>query len=256
MSIARLWSKREARRSGPPASVPAGTRVYAIGDIHGQLDQLLDLEAQIAADAASSDAERRVLIYLGDYVDRGSASAGVIEHMIAAPPQGFERGTLKGNHEALLLEFLIDPDAGTNWVINGGDAALASYGIDVEDDVPGDEDRLLSLHRRFTAALPPAHRAFLEGLATSHAEGDYFFAHAGIRPGVPLEAQDPVDLIWIRYPFLQSKADFGKVVVHGHTPDSEPVERSNRIGIDTGAVYGGRLTALVLDRAERRFLQA
>ena len=256
MSIARLWSKRETRPAGPPAAVPVGTRVYAIGDIHGQLDQLLDLEIQIAADAADSDADRCVLVYLGDYVDRGPDSAGVIEHLITEPPQGFEVVTLKGNHEALLLEFLIDPDAGTNWVINGGDAALASYGIDVEEDIPGEEDRLLSLHRRFVAALPPAHRTFLEGLATSHAEGDYFFAHAGIRPGVPLDAQDPVDLIWIRYPFLQSKADFGKVVVHGHTPDSEPVERSNRIGIDTGAVYGGRLTALVLDGTERRFLQA
>ncbi|WP_119165236.1 metallophosphoesterase family protein [Algihabitans albus] len=256
MSIAKLWSRGEGRRERPSAAVPDGTRVYAIGDIHGQIDQLRDLQSQIVADAASGAPGRRLLVYLGDYVDRGQDSAAVVEHLIAGPPEGFEAVTLKGNHEALLLDFLIAPDAGATWLVNGGKATLASYGIDAEQDDPDDEEWLHGLHRRFVAALPQRHRTFFQGLAISHGEGDYFFAHAGIRPGVALEAQSAEDLIWIRYPFLQSKVDFGKIVVHGHTPDRSPVERDNRIGIDTGAVYGGRLTALVLEGAERRFLQA
>ncbi len=256
MSIARLWSWAEPRSRRPAAATPADTRVYAIGDIHGQLDQLRSLERAIQADAETAAATRRVLVYLGDYVDRGQDSAGVVAQLAAGPPPGFEAVYLKGNHEALLLDFLADPDSGVTWLMNGGDTTLASYGIDIDEEPPGGEARLSFLARRFAEALPPAHRRFLEALAVRHAEGDYLFVHAGVRPGVDLESQDPEDLIWIRYPFLQSGADFGKVVVHGHTPGPEPVERDNRIGIDTGAVYGGRLTALVLDGTERRFLQA
>ncbi len=256
MSFARLFGRSEERQPRAPAQAPAGTRVYAIGDVHGQLDQLRSLEAKIAADAAGSGAERRVIVYLGDYVDRGEDSAGTVAHLLAGPPEGFEAVHLIGNHEALLLEFLDDPESGGNWLVNGGDSTLASYGVDIEEDPPVAVPRLVHLSRRFAAALPRSHRRFLETLALRHGEGGYLFVHAGVRPGVELEAQDPQDLIWIRYPFLQSNADFGKVVVHGHTPEPEPVERENRIGIDTGAVYGGRLTALVLDGAERRYLQA
>ena len=256
MSIARLWSRGEGRQQPPPASLPEGTRLYAIGDIHGQIGQLRALEALILADAAVGGTGRRLLLYLGDYVDRGEDSAAVVAHLLAGPPEGFETVRLKGNHEALLLDFLQAPADGARWLVNGGIATLNSYGVACEEDDPTDEESLYDLHRRFLSALPEAHRSFLEGLALSHAEGDYFFAHAGVRPGVALEAQSPEDLIWIRYPFLQSKADFGKVVVHGHTPDTAPVERANRICVDTGAVYGGRLTALVLEGSERRFLQA
>jgi serine/threonine protein phosphatase 1 len=254
MSIAKLWSRSE-ERSRPSAEAPAGTRIYAIGDIHGQLDQLQALEALIVADAAESPAERRLIVYLGDYVDRGQDSAGVVGHLAEGPPAGFEAVYLKGNHEALMLDFLDDPDGGTNWLMNGGDTTLESYGVDVHADTPAGVPRLDHLSRSFARALPRSHRSFLNGLDVRHEEGDYLFVHAGVRPGVAMEEQDPHDMIWIRYPFLQSSADFGKVVVHGHTPEPNPVERDNRIGIDTGAVYGGKLTALVLDGADRRFLQ-
>jgi serine/threonine protein phosphatase 1 len=255
MSIARLWSRGEDRTPARTARVPADTRVYAIGDVHGQLDQLLALEDLIVADAAEHPAGRRLIVYLGDYVDRGQDSRAVVAHLLEGPPPGFEAVYLKGNHEDVMLDFLDDPDSGANWLMNGGDTTLANYGIDIHADGPAGVGRLEHLSRRFAEALPRDHQAFLRGLDVSHAEGDYLFVHAGIRPGVPLEAQDPHDLIWIRYPFLQSDADFGKVVVHGHTPEPQPVERGNRIGVDTGAVYGGSLTALVLDGADRRFLQ-
>jgi serine/threonine protein phosphatase 1 len=255
MSIARLFGRSEERPAHAPARVPEGTRVYAIGDIHGQLDQLRALEAKIAADAVAAEAQRRVIVYLGDYVDRGQDSAGTVAHLLEGPPEGFEAVHLIGNHEAMMLEFLEDPESGGTWLRNGGDSTLASYGVDLAE-TPDAGSRLRHLGRRFAEAVPTAHRRFLEGLARRHEEGGYLFVHAGVRPGVALDAQDPDDLIWIRYPFLQSKADFGKVVVHGHTPEPEPVERDNRFGIDTGAVYGGHLTALVLDGAEHRYLQA
>jgi serine/threonine protein phosphatase 1 len=255
MPIAKLWSRGEEAPARPAAQVPDGARVYAIGDIHGQLDQLRALEDLIVADAAEHPAERRTIVYLGDYVDRGQDSAGAVGHLVDGPPAGFDAVYLMGNHEALMLDFLEDPDGGANWLMNGGDTTLEDYGVEVHETDAVDGSRLQQLSRRFRQAMPRSHRSFLERLALSHVEGDYLFVHAGVRPDVPLDEQDPHDLVWIRYPFLQSSADFGKLVVHGHTPESHPVERDNRIGIDTGAVYGGRLTALVLDGDIRRFLQ-
>ena len=231
-------------------SVPDGTCVYAVGDIHGRHDLLCDLQRRIARDAAGRDARRRVVVYLGDYVDRGPDSRAVIETLATAPLPGFESVHLRGNHETLLLDFLDDVAVAPLWFLNGGDCTLESYGVPV-----GRGDSLDDLQAAFRAALPPAHKAFLDGLALNHVEGGYAFVHAGIRPGVPLAAQAEEDLIWIRDEFLDATADHGHVVVHGHSIALQPDVRSNRIGIDTGAFMSGTLTALVLDGAAHDFLQ-
>jgi len=245
------------RRSAPPVGSPRAPddmRIYAIGDIHGCHDRLRRLHAAIEADAATAPARRR-LVYLGDYVDRGPESRAVIETLLQPAPTGFERIFLKGNHEDFMLQVLDDKSVFLPWLTNGGDATCRSYGIEPTAPPEGCDDLLGWLRQALVAALPASHRRFLADLALHHVAGDYYFCHAGVRPGVALEAQGPEDLMWIREPFLSAKASHGKVVVHGHTPVSEPERRANRIGIDTGACYGGRLTALVLEGHAQRFLQ-
>ncbi len=195
------------------------------------------------------------MVYLGDYIDRGPDSRGVLELLIGEPLAGFESVHLLGNHEAFLLGFLDGEDLASVWLMNGGDATLRSYGLDVAAlNGPGPGGDPPALRAALIPAVPAAHRAFLDGLALSHVEGDYFFVHAGVRPGVPLGRQGEHDLLWIREPFLSSAADHGKVVVHGHSTTAEVELRSNRIGIDTGVCYGGKLTALVLEGEQHRFL--
>ena len=188
-------------------------------------------------------------IFLGDYVDRGPQSPDVVEWLAKAPPLTDERFCLMGNHEAMLLNAQEDASGLDIWLMNGGDATLASYGV---SHLP---HRAEEARRACRAALPAAHRDFLSGLPRRVEHGAYLFVHAGIDPGRPLDDQDPDDLIWIRDTFLNSPVDFGRIVVHGHTPVREPDIRSNRINIDTGAVYHGTLTCLVLEGKERRFLQ-
>lgn len=235
-------------------SIPEGHRVYAIGDIHGRLDLLDALHDRIVQDAAARAANEMTVVYLGDYVDRGPASADVIDTLLGAPLPGFDCVHLLGNHEAYLLDFLEDASVGPNWFWNGGIQTLESYGVEVESDFAL-ADGLEDLQAALRAALPANHRAFLEGLENYRRIGDYLFVHAGIRPGVPVESQDPHDLIWIRDEFLASGADHGCVVVHGHSIGSEPELRANRIGIDTGAFMSGVLTCLALEGTGRRFLQ-
>ncbi len=242
----------------PGASLPEGWLVYAIGDIHGRADLLAELHGKIAADAAARPASRRLVVYLGDYVDRGPDSRDVVAMLLDGPLDGLEAVHLVGNHEDYLLRFLDDESLGDSWMANGGAAAIASYGIDPLARAP-DEDHMIALQRAFRRHLPARHRAFLAGLAESFRAGSYFFAHAGVRPGVPLDAQERTDLIWIRDAFLDSDADHGAVVVHGHSIRRRPERRANRIGIDTGAYASGCLTALVLEAADggvaERFLQ-
>lgn len=236
------------------AQVPDGELVYAVGDIHGRADLLDELLAQIEADAARVDARRRTLVFLGDYIDRGPQSSGVIETFLSGLPRGFDAHFLKGNHEALLLAFLGDATELGRWLLNGGDATMRSYGVDTERlgllSAGGETWR-----DAFATALPPAHLAFFKALKLSVTIGDYVFVHAGLRPGVPLDAQVEADLIWIRRPFLDSAETFEKRVVHGHTPGPDVVVRENRIGVDTGAYFSERLTALRLQGAEQSFLQ-
>jgi serine/threonine protein phosphatase 1 len=237
-------------------SLPQGQLIYAIGDIHGRSDLLALLLDKIAADAAhSKDAKRRTLVFLGDYIDRGHDSARVVDMVLGELPLGFDAHFLKGNHEAILLDFLDEPSYLGQWLANGADATFRSYGMDLEELIRKGATPE-AWRRAFLASLPEAHRDFFETLELAVAFGDYLFVHAGVRPGVPLEAQDPHDMVWIRAPFLQSDEDFGKIVVHGHTPAREPVIRANRIGIDTGAVFTDRLTALKLEDGTRTLLYA
>lgn len=231
--------------SNHPLSVPPGRRVYAVGDVHGRADLLRNLLDRIEDDAAGHADRECVIVYVGDYVDRGSRSRDAIDLVVGERPRGMTKVTLKGNHEDL-MEAALDGDrsAAATWLINGGDATLSSYGIAAVGKL--DE----SVPRR----IPEAHKTFLRKLELMHIEGDYLFVHAGVRPGVPIEEQSPSDLLWIREPFLSSKADHGKVVVHGHTPQQTPDERPNRICIDTGAFATGVLTCLVLDGSDRYFL--
>jgi serine/threonine protein phosphatase 1 len=237
-------------------SVPQGQLIYAIGDIHGRADLLTLLLDKIIADAAQSkDAKRRTIVFLGDYIDRGHDSRRVIDMLLGELPQGFDVHFLKGNHEAIMLDFLEDPSYLGQWLANGADATFGSYGMDVAELIRKGATPE-AWRRAFLASLPEAHRKFFETLELAVAFGDYLFVHAGVRPGVPLEAQDPHDLVWIRGPFLRSNKNFGKIVVHGHTPRAEPDIRPNRIGIDTGAVFTDRLTALKLEDGSRKLLQA
>jgi serine/threonine protein phosphatase 1 len=221
-----------------PGRLPAGRRIYAVGDVHGCDGRLATLHAAIAADLARRPCPAPLLVHLGDYVDRGPDSCGVVRRLAAGDPlPGVPTVNLMGNHEATMLEALGGQGAAmTDWMIQGGRAALTSWGGD--PDAPRTE---------WANHVPAADLDFLRGLALMHREGGYLFVHAGIRPGVPVAAQAREDLLGIRQPFLQSDTDLGVVVVHGHTPKSEPVLRHNRIGIDTGAVYGQRLTCAVLE---------
>lgn len=232
--------------SASPASLPAGTRVYAVGDIHGCLELLTELHRAIADDLHARPVPDACLIHLGDYVDRGPDSAQVIELLLGDPLPGTRKINLIGNHEAMMLDALdaADDDLADHWRANGGADTLASWLIG-QGIARGE----------WASRIPPAHLAFVRGLEAMHREGGYLFAHAGIRPGVALDEQTEHDLLWIREPFLSFSGDLGAVVVHGHTPRPEPVMRSNRIGIDTGAVYGGKLTCAVLEADRLGFLQ-
>lgn len=231
-----------------PATLPPGERLYAVGDIHGCLDRLVALHEMIADDIAARPVRRTTLVHLGDYVDRGTDSAQVIDWLINQPPvPADEFVNLMGNHEHMMLSAVVgtDKDAPTQWLMNGGADSLLSWGI--SRTVPPTE---------WAARIPLPHLLFLRDLAISRRIGPYLFVHAGIRPGVPLEQQSRQDMLWIRDPFLSSRANHGVVVVHGHTPKREPVVQSNRIAIDTGAVLGGALTAVVLEGDTLGFLQS
>ncbi|MBS7546109.1 serine/threonine protein phosphatase [Ancylobacter oerskovii] len=224
-------------------------RVYAFGDIHGRLDLLDKLLAAVERDSRGH-AETR-FVFLGDHIDRGPDSRGVIERLIQLKA---ERGAicLAGNHEALMLAGLDGTGPLERWLANGGDAVLASYGIKAR--AYGGSDDEAGLRRALEAALPAEHMEFLRTLGTSASFGDYFFCHAGVRPGVALDRQTEHDLIWIRRAFLDSTADFGKRVVHGHTPVARVDIRANRIDVDTGAFKTGRLSCVALEGARVRVL--
>jgi serine/threonine protein phosphatase 1 len=245
----------------PPASsglnhpaLPEGLLLYAVGDIHGRLDLLRSLLQRIEDDAgAHADAQQRALVFVGDYIDRGPDSRGVVADLTEGKRQGFDTHFLKGNHEAILLDFLQHPEHLEHWLVNGGQATMESYGVDTQA-LARRRARPEAWRQAFAEALPPSHLRFFRTLKLCVAFGDYLFVHAGVRPGVPLGEQSEMDLIWIRGPFLDHAGSFGKIVVHGHTPEPLPVVRPNRIGIDTGAVFSDRLTALKLQGGVREFL--
>ena len=238
------------------AQLPEGLRVYAIGDIHGCLDQLKRLHDKIEADLEKSPVAYHRIIHCGDYVDRGPDSAGVIEFLMARMSEDKTMICLFGNHEEELLGFLEDPDHWADlWLQYGGTETLASYGVAAAEYMNDDHD-WTPLRDAFEAAFPEEHQTFLEGLPRICGFGDFAFVHAGVRPGVKLDKQKDHDLTWIRADFLHDERDLGAVIVHGHTPTDAVEVRRNRINIDTGAVYGGPLTCVVVEGTEIRFLDA
>ncbi|MCH7554876.1 MAG: metallophosphoesterase [Proteobacteria bacterium] len=245
-----FWRTRTQRKS----RVPEGRRVYAIGDIHGRLDLLEALHDQIAEDVATAPERTKTIVYLGDYIDRGLDSRGVIECLVGAPLEQVTPVFLLGNHEETLLRFLDDFMVGESWLAFGGDATLYSYGVQL-DGLSREQRTMIEAQLNLRENMPEAHLAFLRGLESHHRIGDYFFAHAGIRPGVPLDKQTTEDLIWIRDVFLKSTADHGAVVVHGHSISLDAEDLPNRINIDTGAYATNVLTCLVLEGADHWLLQ-
>ena len=228
-------------------------RIYVIGDIHGRSDLLAKMVLAIESDLRTSPVVDGLTVTLGDYVDRGPDSKGVLDRL-AKNPFPTEYIALKGNHEVLLEAFLRDPAVGSQWRQLGGLETLHSYGVSVAAVMIGKgfEEASDALRQ----AIPEEHLQFLASLKLSVSVGDYFLCHAGVRPGVALEKQSAEDLLWIRDEFLNSKKNFGKVVVHGHTPTDAPEVLPTRINIDTGAFATGQLTCLVLERGSRRFLFA
>lgn len=253
MVLSRLFRRPPA----PPAataSVPDGERVYAIGDIHGRADLFDQLLAQIDADDAARPAARTTIILLGDLVDRGPDSRGVVERAISLrAARGDRLRWLIGNHEEVFLKALRgDPQVVRYFVRIGGEPTILSYGIDPVAYRAMDFDELA---RVVPTLVPTEHAAFLDSGEDSIVIGNYLFVHAGIRPGVPVQGQQASDLRWIRDAFLSHRGDHGHVVVHGHTISEAPEDTGNRIGVDTGAYKSGKLTALGLEGSERWFLQ-
>ena len=234
------------------ARVPEGMRIYTIGDVHGCVSQLDRLHERIESDAASFAGEK-VIVYLGDYVDRGPDSRGVIDRLIGSIPKGLSARYVKGNHDQALLDFLGDAEAYRSWRSFGAPETLLSYGV--RPPLFDSHEKFEEARQAFQTALPPAHLAFLRRLESTVVLGDYAFVHAGIRPGTNIEDQTDADLLWIRDDFLNCTSAHEKVVVHGHTPISAPVRLHNRIGLDTGAYATGILSCAVLEEAECRFIQ-
>lgn len=236
--------------AGRVSCAPPATRIYAIGDIHGRADLLYEMAERIDDDLYRRPVEYAVEVYLGDYIDRGYDSKTVID-ILCWRLVHRNAVCLRGNHEAILEDFLRDPDIVHGWMRLGALSTLTSYGVSIPSAAQLVPERV---HRAFCDALPRTHVLFLQCLRNTYQCGDYLFVHAGIRPGIPLQEQVQEDLVWIRDEFLRSTTDYGYKVVHGHTPVTQPQICSNRINIDTGAVFSGRLTCLVLEAGSISFL--
>lgn len=244
--IGRLL-KRGRAKSAP--HLPEGVRIYAIGDVHGRADLLDRKLSLIDAHVAAHPIARPIFLFVGDYIDRGPASREVLDLLINCA-KGREMVFLRGNHDVYILNFIENPALLRDWSKIGGLETLMSYGV--QPSLNADATAQKELAKALENALPAAHREFLSGLDVSFPCGGYFFVHAGVRPGIPLAKQNEDDMMWIRDEFLLHEEDFGKIIVHGHTPVRELDIRPNRINIDTGAYVTGQLTCVVLegDRVE------
>lgn len=253
MGLFGLRKKTVPKPPRPPAALPPGQRVYAIGDVHGRFDLLQDLIARIAADNAGRAPTEVHVVMLGDLIDRGPQSREIVDYFLKGAPGFASWHFIMGNHEEMLLKLIDNPDSSLmpQFLRFGGRETFESYGapqrvLDTPDLYSPDT---------LPFYVPEEHRAFMRKMEDGILVGDYFFTHAGIRPGVPLDQQEHQDLRWIRKGFLESEADHGMIVIHGHTVLDEVEIRPNRIGIDTGAYASGRLTALGLEGTERWFIQ-
>ncbi|WP_051465491.1 metallophosphoesterase family protein [Methylosinus sp. LW3] len=245
------FRKPRSEQKRPEPRIPDGIRLYVIGAVHGRDDLLDVLCGTIEKDMTATPCGRANIVFLGDYIDRGLQSAEVVERIVSGRTPA-PVVALRGNHEAILLQFLEDENVLDSWRRYGAMETLLSYGVDVKEVLRG---------RGFGAAqaelrekMPAAHRRFFEDTKLSWSLGDYFFCHAGCRPNVPLTRQQEGDLLWMREEFLDFSGSWDKVIVHGHTPAPEPEALPHRINLDTGAYATGRLTCLVLDGSTPRFL--
>ena len=233
------------------AQIKKGLRIYAIGDVHGCINQLRNMIAKIDAEQALFPSKNHKIIFLGDYVDRGPENRKVIDYLIELKNSDRDVVFLRGNHDHKVLLFLKEPKrTGQDFLKWGGDATLRDYGIDINN-----YDTLNEASEAFATKLPKAHKSFLKALEYSFSVDDYFFCHAGVRPDVPLLEQTKHDLCWIRADFLFHDEPFEKVIIHGHTIVDEPEVKSNRINVDTCCYGTGRLTAVVLEGNAHRFIQ-
>ncbi len=236
-------------------------RIYAIGDVHGQLEMLQAVHSRIEVDLKHRPIDTHAILHIGDYTDRGPDSRGVIEYLIKLDADGAPIINLYGNHDRMFRLFLETPGGrdyklrrDLSWLHDrlGGRTTLASYGLDLPDEAQQSDGE--EYHAAAVGAVPPSHLAFLQNLRDSFHWGDWFFAHAGVSPGLGLIMQDEDDLIWIRGPFLESKRNHGATIVHGHTPVDHVEDHGNRIAIDTGAGYGNAISCIVIEGASVRIL--
>ena len=251
MRLSQLWKSATARPQRE-RGLPSGQRIYAIGDIHGCHAQLVGLLERIRRDVAAKPRADVTLIYLGDYIDRGPRSAEVVTQALIDVPWARRTIRIKGNHEVMLDRFLMEPAYGAAWRQFGGLTTLGSYGVDLKAFQLGQD--LERASNALARAMPSTHHAFMRSLVYSYEAGDYYFCHAGVRPGVALEQQQPADLCWIRQEFLSSEQDFGLIIVHGHTPVESPEVHSNRVNVDTGAYATGVLSCAVLEGSSIDFI--
>lgn len=251
--FSRLFAKRTER---PPSRTPPDCVIWAVGDIHGRSDLVDRLIQAIRADLSASQSARKVIVFLGDHIDRGLDSKGVLNQLcnLEADPS-LEVHFIRGNHEDRMEAFLVDPAVGPGWCEYGGRDTLVSYGVS-PPQMRGDMDGWAETSRALGEALPDNHRRLLNLQKHSVSIGDYFFCHAGARPGVLLAEQSPEDLMWIRQAFLDHPSPFEQVVVHGHTPTDTVVSDARRIGVDTGAYATNILSAVRLADETRVILQA
>jgi serine/threonine protein phosphatase 1 len=253
MNLLRMFE----RTPPPPSRFPDKRVGYAVGDIHGRADLLADLLGKLEACA---EADRReggepIVIFLGDYVDRGPSSKEAVDLLLQGRPHGYERRYLKGNHEQMMLDFIADPLANRAWTLQGGAETLMSYGVHPPSPVNAKPDEWVAAAVMLKANIPPEHHAFLDALERYVVLGDYAFVHAGVDASRPIEQQSDDDLYWAREAFIASKRRFSHRVVHGHTPVDRPFSDERRIAVDTGAYASGVLTAARFEGPEVSFVQ-
>lgn len=230
----------------PAAAFPDGLVGFAVGDIHGRADLLERMLERLETEARAVPSLRPVVVFLGDYIDRGPASRACLDLLLSGRPSGFERIFLMGNHEASMLAFLRGDPAARAWLSHGGMDTLVSYGV-APPPLGAQDGQIREAAEALRNAVPPAHLAFLGGLDLHHARGGYLFVHAGVDPDKPLEAQTERECLWIRSPFLDSRRRLPFRVVHGHTPVAAPFIDKRRIDVDTGAYASGVLSAVRLE---------
>ena len=244
-----LWVRSKQARN----LVPEDVCIYAVGDIHGRLDLLLKLTEKILYDSAHAPEKKQMIVFLGDYIDRGSDSASVIEFLQSTYFRKADAVFLRGNHDQVMLDFLENADVGTDWIQYGGRETLLSYRVAPPGASATRED-WVDCQQTLKSMMPGTHLEFLRRTRTHFSFGDCFFVHAGVDPKRPIEEQTEAEFLWIRDAFMRSDKRLSHVIVHGHTPEARPTWDGRRIGIDTGAYLSGCLTAARISGNSVEFL--